>query len=118
MSRLLETMKNDLRHVKIEESDDFDDAYVIYDASDDYPFATVYHADAGYSVFEVINDHFRGVAIDDEKIVATKLTVNQAVNAIKQMHRVQYGWENYKVAPEVFEGVINRWNGGSIDVHR
>ena len=111
-------MLNDLRGVNIEESDDFHDAYVLTDATDVYPFATVYKSDIGYSVFDVVNDRFRGISIEDEKEYAIKVTARQAVNAIKKMHQSKYGWDNYRTAPEVFEGVLLRFNGGSIDAHR
>lgn len=85
------TLLNDLMKVDVEADNDFEDSFILTHESDDYPFCTIYKDSRGtYTVYAVINDIFRGSAIDDERKIGKNLTVNQAANTAKDLQKKFY----------------------------
>lgn len=101
-----QTMDNDLFGVSVKECETFEDSYIIYHKSSDYPFCTVYKDVSGYSVYEATNDEWAGIEIEDERLKGCGMTVNKAVNTIKTLQKSIFGSDDYAVFLESWEGKL------------
>lgn len=91
-SRLEQAILNDLHGVEVEVTRGLlSDYFILTHKSSDYPFCAIYQIEPKrYAVYQVEIEYLNGYEVDNETLILTGATCNQAVNAAKDLQKTLY----------------------------
>lgn len=109
--RLFESMLNDLRDVSFDQSQ-WGEGFILTLSGQEYPypFCTCYvDKDRKINVYRAINDRWKGIALDDEELVGSRLTIGGAISCIRSLQMKMEGRKgSYFGRKEIYEGMNER----------